>query len=755
MDLSKPGLMTASSMLRVFLVAVLVAAAPSLRCQERKQLKLDDVLTLPKKLNGDYLAPIAWLDAQHYLAFGKAASKKGAPGSGDGVAEAGFLRVHATTGSVASFVDHTALAKSLAGLAGVSGKAARAIARDKSVFQWRSDHGAVLMNLANDLFHYDRATKKAVRLTFSPGTEVGEDFSPDGKMVAFIHDYNLHVVDVADRRVRPLTKGGHKDLLFGRLDWVYQEELYGRGNFKGFWWAPDSKSIAFLRLDESPVKEFTIVSDRPVRPKVEVENYPKAGDPNPKVDLAVVPVAGGDPRFFDLSRYGTTDVLISRVAWHPDSTEVYFQVQDRAQTWLDLVAGDATTGKVRLLFREKSDCWVEADANPMWFDHGQSFLWLSERDGFKHLYRYGRDGKLAERLTSGAYEVDELLGIDEPGGWIYVLADQGDSRQEHLWRRSLKGKKWQKITKEPGWHGADLSPDYRLFLDSSSSIGNKQTIVVRQTDGAEVRKVGSARMDLLAPYGLIPPELIKVKNRRGFEMDAMLIRPANMEAGRRYPVLCHIYSGPHAPRVRNRWGGVFYLWHQMLAQQGYLVWICDNESASGRGRKASKACYKNMGTTEMQDLEDSVKWLVKNNAADPERMGIWGWSYGGYQTSFCLTHSKVWNLGIAVNPVTDWRFYDSIYTERYMGLPSTNADGYKRASVIRAAGNLHGKLLLVHATMDDNVHLQNSLQFAWALQQAGKQFRFMAYPRVRHGIRDAKLRLHLFAMMTEFIEQNL
>jgi dipeptidyl-peptidase-4 len=238
-------------------------------------------------------------------------------------------------------------------------------------------------------------------------------------------------------------------------------------------------------------------------------------------------------------------------------------------------------------------------------------------------------------------------------------------------------------------------------------------------------------------------------------LEGMLIKPRGFEPGKRYPTLCFTYAGPHAQQVRDRWGGRNYLWHQMMAQKGYLVWVCDNRSASGKGRASAKACHLRLGQVELQDLEDAVQHAIQQGWTDPARVGTWGWSYGGYQTCYCLTHSKVWKLGIAVNPVTDWAFYDSIYTERYMGLPQVNEEGYRKASVIKAAADLHGKLLLVHATMDDNVHIQNSLALVHALQIAGKQFQFMPYPRVRHDIGSQKQQMHLFQMMADFVAANL
>jgi dipeptidyl-peptidase-4 len=718
-----------------------------------RELTVDEVFALPAKLRGEVEEPIAWIDVGSYLAFGKlppaADAKEGSP------ERRGFCRVDAASGAKTVFFDPDAFAAKLAAMPGFSRDEGKRVAADADQFRWSLDHRAAVLNLARDLFFFDVQSGDLRRLTHGPGEEVGEELSPDRRLLAYVRDHNLHVVDTGGGPERPLTTAGNTELLFGRLDWVYQEELYGRGNFKGYWWSPDSTRLAFLRLDESPVREFTLVSDTPTQPNVEVTHYPKAGAPNPKVAAAVIDVRGGEPTYFDLSRYGTDELLVSRVQWHPGGDEVYLQVQDRVQSWLDLLAGDPRTGKVRVVLREASDCWVEVDAQPYWLDGGRSFLWLSERDGFKHMYHYGRDGKLIKRLSEGPFEVDEIVGIDEKARVVYYLTDRADVKGQQLWRIGLDGQGDAQVTKERGTHSVKASPDFALIIDSESNAELGLRLQVKRMDDELVRSIASTDMAQLAEFGLSPVEFHQVKARDGVMLEGMLIKPRGFEPGKRYPTLCFTYAGPHAQQVRDRWGGRNYLWHQMMAQKGYLVWVCDNRSASGKGRASAKACHLRLGQVELQDLEDAVQHAIQQGWTDPARVGIWGWSYGGYQTCYCLTHSKVWKLGIAVNPVTDWAFYDSIYTERYMGLPQVNEEGYRKASVIKAAADLHGKLLLVHATMDDNVHIQNSLALVHALQIAGKQFQFMPYPRVRHDIGSQKQQMHLFQMMADFVAANL
>jgi len=545
------------------------------------EITLEDVFTLTDRMVGKPELPIGWIDGKRYLAWG-------AIGQGPEPRPRGFLAVEAATGESVPWLDSAALARAIGELPGFTQGLGTAVVQDRSAFQWGSGFAKALLNVASDLFCVTVEDAGVVRLTHTPEAEEGEELSPDGRLVAFVRDYDLWVVPAGGGAERALTTGGSRVLRHGRLDWVYQEELYGRGNFKGFWWSPDSTRIALLRFDERNVPEFTLVSDTPVRPLVEVDHYPKAGDPNPVVSLGVVDVRGGPVRWFDLGRYGTQDLLISRVQWHPGSGEVYFQVQDRLQRWLDLLAGDPRDGRVRVVVEERSDCWVEADANPHWLDGGKSFLWLSERDDFKHLYHYGRDGKLIRRLTEGPFEVDELCGVDETARVVYFLSDQEDVKQQHLWRVGLDGQGMARITKAPGTHTVSLAPDFASFLDVRTAIDDAGRIDLKKMDDEVIRTVAAADMSLWQQKEPCPVEFHTVPARDGFVMEAMLIKPRGFEAGKRYPVLCFTYSGPHAQQVRNRWAGRNYLFHQMLAQQGIMVFVCDNRSASGRGRARSR-----------------------------------------------------------------------------------------------------------------------------------------------------------------------
>jgi dipeptidyl-peptidase-4 len=676
------------------------------------------------------------------------------PGSSDYLERVGnrLMRTNAETSETRPFHDAAKMERALTAVEGVSASDARTAANRLS-FDLSPDASAAVLSLGNDLFLYRFAEGKASRLTKTPEPEEHASFSPDGKRVAFVRQHNLYVVDAESSEERAITRGGNEKLLFGELDWVYQEELYGRGNFKAYWWSPDSRRIAFLRLDESEVNAFSVVDHMPFRQKLEVSPYPKAGDPNPRVALGVVAADAGDPRWIDISEYESVEPLIVRVAWTPDSTRVVYEIQNREQTWLDLVAANAETGASQKLLRESSPGWVEVLGVPHWLEDG-SFLWLSERSGTRHVYRMAADGS-AKPLTSGGWDVQEFDGVDEANGWAYFTATKDSPVANNVYRVRLDGSKFERLTMAPGYHSASFDKSYRYFMDTFSDATHPPQVWLSRTDGQRVRAVEPNLVDALRHYRVNPPEFLQVPARDGFMMEAMLIKPPDFDASKKYPVLCYVYSGPQNPVVRDRWGGSTYLWHQMLAQEGYVIWLCDNRSASTKGIGAAFPIHRRMGEHELEDIEDGLAWLKGHSWIDGDRVGIWGWSYGGYMTSYALTHSKSFKIGIAGAPVTDWRNYDSIYTERYMGLPQNNSSGYLSSSPVVSAANLHGRLLLLHGTVDDNVHIGNTIQFVHALQQSGKQFDLMLYPQSRHGVTEPHQVRHLRELMAQFVRQNL
>jgi dipeptidyl-peptidase 4 len=429
-------------------------------------------------------------------------------------------------------------------------------------------------------------------------------------------------------------------------------------------------------------------------------------------------------------------------------------VQDREQTWLDLDFADATGGPPRTVIKETSKAWVEDPGRPRWLKDG-TFLWSSERTGFKHLYHYRPDGTLVRQVTDGRWEARTLHGVDEAGGWIYFSGTERSPVGGDVYRVRLDGSGFQRISAAPGTHNAAFNPSFTLYIDTWSDLTTPPQVRVHRADGTEARTIHADPVKALAEYRLAKPALLQVKARDGFVMEAMLIKPPDFDPSRKYPVYQHTYGGPHSQSVRNAWGGTSYLYHQMLAQKGIVVWICDNRSASGKGIESTWPAYLRLGETELQDIEDGLAWLRSQGFVDGSRIGINGWSYGGFMVSYALTHSRSFAMGISGGTVADWRDYDSIYTERYMKTPEHNPDGYKSAAPRFAAKDLHGQLLLLHGAIDDNVHPQNTMQLAYELQKEGKPFRLMLYPKSRHGVSEPPLVKHLRATMLDFIEQTL
>ena len=711
---------------------------------QNKQLTIDDIYDPVKKVNFNGTIPnTRWLkDGEHYI-LSNDASRTDVPR---------LQKVHARTGEASAFLDTAKMQAALSAI-DISEGDAKQLA-NRGFYQLNNEETALLLNWQSDLFYYRLGSDKAVRVTSNPDEEVGETFSPDDRMLAYVRNNDMYVYDLAAGSERRLTKDGGPKILNGRLDWVYQEELYGRGNFEAYWWSPDSTKLAYLRFDENPVHEFTVVDHIPYPQALEVTPYPRAGEPNPIVTLGVVKAAGGETQWIDTAKYQPKDFLISRVAWTPDSKRVAYQAQDRVQSYLDLNFGGSEDGKSVTAFRETSKAWVEVIDNPAWLEDG-SFLWLSARNGWTHLYHYDPAGKLLRQVTDGKWEIRSLDSFDEAKGLVYFTATAHSHIAPQAYRVKIDGSGFSRLSTTEGTHKVSINPTRTLFVDTWSDVNTPTQTRLHDADGKLVRVIAENKVDALRQYKLGTVELLKVKTRDGFEMEAMMIKPPDFDPKKKYPVLEFTYSGPHSPSVKNLWGGVSYMWHQLMAQKGYIIWICDNSTASGKGVESEWPLFKEFGRLELRDLEDGVAWLKTQPYVDGDRIGLWGWSYGGFMTSYALTHSKTFKMGIAGGTVGDQRTYDTIYTERYLLTPQRNPEGYRNSSPRFFANDLHGKLLLIHGAIDDNVHVQNTIQFAYELQKAGKPFQLMLYPKSRHGVTDPLLLKHMRQMMADFVVANL
>jgi dipeptidyl-peptidase-4 len=709
---------------------------------QQKRLSLDDIYDPGRRVSFGGVPPpaVAWIDDTHF-----------ASPRGGGV----WVKVDAASGAEVPLFDAAKMEAALSKMPGVGADEVRRVTRSRSLI-FNKAHTAVIVQLAEDLYGYTFDEGRAVRLTNAAGPEEHVSFSPDGKAIAFVRGNNLYVSDFLTGNETQLTRDGAGKILNGRLDWVYEEEIYGRGNNRAYWWSPDSSAIAFLRIDDTPVPSYPVVDHIPYEQRVEEWEYPKAGDPNPIVSLGVARVTGGSQSWMDTSKYPATDRLIVRVTWSPDSRRVVYAVQNRTQTWLELNAADAGSGAPRTILRETSKYWISAEdvEPPAWLNDG-SFLWVSDRSGWRHLYHYGADGTLIKQVTSGKWEMRTLHGVDEPRGWVYFSGTERSPIGSDVYRVRLDGSGMRRLSSSDGTHTATFSPSMAYYADTWSDVTTPPQTRLHAGDGTEVRVLERNKVAALGEYQLSKPELLQVKTRDGFVMEAMMIKPPDFDKSRRYPVYQFTYGGPHTQQVRNAWGGSQYMYHQFLAQQGIIVWICDNRTASGKGSESAWPLYRNFGESELRDIEDGVTWLKEQSYVDSARIGIHGWSYGGFMTSYALTHSRSFVMGIAGGTVADWRDYDSIYTERYMGTPEENPEGYRRSAPRFAAADLHGALMLIHGSIDDNVHVANTLQFAYELQKAQKPFQLMLYPKSRHGITDPALVKHLRTTMFDFVVEHL
>ena len=732
-------------------VLCLVAAAPA--AAQSKPLTVEEIYSYEgsRRFNGSHAASMTWvpdgnpwLSDTHHLW----------PASDGGSQPEGWLRTDATSGASQPLYTSAQLERALVS-AGVTQADARTASR-RAPSTFNHARSAFLLTIHEDFYVYSIAEQRASRLTASAGAKTVAAFSPDDRSVAFVKGHDVFSVTIGAGGEKALTSDGTDVLLNGTLDWVYSEELYGRGNHRAYWWSPDSSYIAFLQFDETAVPRYTLVDDIPYHPAVERWHYPKAGDPNPTVRLGVISVSTGALQWIDTTKY--TDFLIVNVSWSP-ANDIIFQIQDRRQTWLDLNRADPRTGIARTLLRETSPAWVERwqdpSVDPVWLKDG-SFLWLSERSGWRHFYHYRPDGTLIKPITQGEWEIRHAHGVDRAGTWVYFTSTAHSPIGLDFYRVRLDGTDLQRLSTAPGRHKVFVNPAHTLYLDSWSDIMTPPQVRVHTTARGElVRIVDANHVPALNEYGLSTPELMQVKTRDGFVMEAMMIKPPNFDPSRRYPVYQFTYGGPHSQQVVNGWTGTDFMYHQLLAQRGIIVWICDNRTASGKGIRSAWPLYKNFGEIELRDIEDGLAWLKRQPYVNGSRIGIAGISFGGFMTLYALTHSRSFAMGIAEGAVSDWRNYDTIYTERYMGLPGDNPDGYRRSSPRFDAAHLSGELLLIHSLLDDNVHPQNANQFAYELQRSGTPFRMMNYPKSAHGVNDPQLSVHLRRLMLDFTAQNL
>jgi len=604
-----------------------------------------------------------------------------------------------------------------------------------------------------DYYLFDITTKKVSKLF---NFQVQEPtFSPDGKKIAFARENNLYVYDIATKEIVALTNDGKKNsVINGITDWVYEEEF---AFVRAFDWSKDSKKVAYIRFDESQVPEFSMsIFKKDLYPTVETFKYPKAGEKNSEVSLHIYDLASKGTQKVNLAQY--SDFYIARMRWTNESNVLSAQVLNRHQNNLDLLFIDGNSGAKKVILNEKDKAYVDVTDN-LTFLKDNSFIWTSEKDGFNHIYLYDKTGKLKNQVTKGNWEVTNYYGFDEKTNTVFYQSVENGSINRDVYRINLNGKNKVRLSANTGTNSATFSPNFQYFINTFSSATQPTTYTLNEAKkGVQVQVIenNEALANKLKGYNLPAKEFFVLKTTKGIELNAWILKPKDFDPSKKYPVFMYQYSGPGSQQVNNDWNSNDDYWFQMLAQQGYIVACVDGRGTGFKGAAFKKVTQKELGKYEVEDQIDAAKVIGNYPFVDKNRIGIWGWSYGGFMASNCiLKGADVFKMAIAVAPVTNWRFYDSIYTERYMQTPQENASGYDENSPINHVNKLKGKYLLIHGSGDDNVHVQNSMQMMEALIQANKQFDSEIYPDKNHGIYGGKTRIQLFTKMTNFIKENL
>lgn len=644
----------------------------------------------------------------------------------------------------------------LKGTAGFKGEIeAYTMSSDESKILIESESESIYRHSTRAFFYvYDRKSKSLTAI-FEDAKQRLAALNPQADKVAFVMDNNLYIKNLSGGQLTKVTTDGKENAIInGATDWVYEEEF----SFdRGYQWSPDGKHLAFYRFDESQVPQFTLTNYRgELYPEYVTYKYPKVGEKNAVVTIHVYDVVNA--KTTEVSFNQEEDYYVPRIKWTQDPNQLCVFKMNRHQNQLDLLLANATTGDTRLLLQEINKSYIEIDDNLTFLADGKHFIRTSELDGWNHLYLYDMDGKLVNQLTKGQSEVTEFYGVDEKNQLAYYQADERSPIAREVYSVSLDGKRKQKMSADPGWNSALFSSTYDYYVLTQSTANAPATYTVFDKANKKVRVIedNTGLKGLQKEYKVSEVEFFNFTTKDKVDLNGWMIKPAGFKDILKYPVLMFVYGGPGSQQVTDHWLGANYWWFQMLAQQGYVVACVDNRGTGARGEAFKKITYLQLGKYETIDQIEAAKYLGGLKYCDPERIGIFGWSYGGYMSSLCLLKGNdVFKAGIAVAPVTNWKWYDSIYTERYMRTEEENPEGYRDNSPVNFANQLKGNYLLVHGMGDDNVHFQNTAEMANALIAANKQFDTYFYPNRNHGISGGNTRLHLYTKMTSFLNDHL
>lgn len=655
-----------------------------------------------------------WFDDENYLEL-----KRGPAGTS-------LIVVNAESGDEETLIDYNQLSENVP--AGIN----FANPQDNS-----KDFKNYLFSNENNLHFFNTAEGELRQLTDDEDEEVNAALSPDSRYAAYTKNHDLYAVDTETGKEIRLTNDGAELIYNGYASWVYYEEILGRSSrYRAFWWSPNSEYIAFLRFDDSPVPLFPIHRATPIpHGDLERTRYPKAGDPNPEVKLGIANVKTGKVTWVNTD--DSEDRYIAWAYWTKDSKQLLYQWLNRDQNHMVFYLADPTSGETKKVYEEKQDTWIDffADGDLHMMDDNSGFIIRSDVSGWRHLYYYDYDGNLKNKITNGEWRVNSIEKVDEANGKVYFMGTGGVSTERHLFVVDLDGSDMKQLTQQPGVHSSSVSKNGSYFYTSYSTIKNPTKVEVYDGEGKLVRLIKDTKSDIYDDYQLANVELFTIKNSDGFEMPAKWYLPSDFDENKKYPVLFDIYGGPDAGTVYNSFGWGFT--GHYLAEQGIIVISVDHRGSGHFGKKGLNYMHRNFGKYELDDYIDAVKWLEEKPFVDKDKIAITGGSYGGYMTCIALTRgSDYFDYGIANYSVTDYRLYDNIYTERYMDTPEDNPEGYDYGSAIYHADKYkgEGRLYITHGTMDDNVHMQNTIAFIDELINLNKDFEFMLYPGERHGV---------------------
>lgn len=600
---------------------------------------------------------------------------------------------------------------------------------------------------------FDRKTRKLQNVS-DYGKQMFATLSPDGSKVAFVRDNNIYITELATRQEIKITQDGEwENIINGWCDWVYEEEF---GFAQAFFWSPDGSSIAYYKFDESQVKRFNMAMYGDLYPTDYQFKYPKAGEKNSKVSIHIYQLKNQNTLTVDI---GTeTDIYIPRIKWTNSANQLCVLRMNRHQNKLEYLTADVNTGKTKNILTEESKTYIDINDDLTFLNDNKSFIISTEKDGWNHLYHYDLSGKLIRQITKGKWELTSLYGFDAAQKTIYFQAAMVNPMQREVYKINIDGKGLKKLTSSVGTNNASFSADCSYFINFYSNANTPNYITLNDFNGKEIRVLEDNKRlrDRLAEYDLTKKEFLTITTSEGVQLNAWMMKPTNFDPSKKYPVYMFLYGGPGSQQVLDSWGGANHMWYQMLTQKGYIVVCVDNRGTGARGAEFKKMTYMNLGKYETIDQIESAKWLARQSYIDGSRIGIQGWSYGGYMSSLCITKgADVFKMAIAVAPVTNWKYYDTIYTERYLRTPQENNAGYEENSPINFVDKLKGKYLIIHGTADDNVHFQNSVDMVAAMVKANKKFESAYYPNKNHGIFGGNTRLHLYNLMTDFVIENL